>query len=649
MGKHANYALAVALKQNLLQGLVRIYYHAGKLPHSIKYNSGGLAVDLFLDIPKVVCSSKNSNYLALTLTGWGSFSYSTLISRDVLVTSSLLVKPVCSLANASLSFSVDGAKAKLDSYTITPISGDQFTAAIQALLSTSLVKSTIEKALQTKLASISEFAPSIDLSSLGSIVSDLPNMTITAQVLDKVLALGMDVDSDGIKTTGDPTLLTDITDGQDIGIWQNPVALPIIMKSQKKEIEDQVKKQGATLDSFDVTLEDGYYHLEGSASMAFGSASFSANAYPYLVRPGYEVDLGEDEYGPCILSVPDREELWFDMRDKKVSINKAGWAAFLEILTGAISVGLSASIIEGYVGMAENNSYSALTNQSNKNRADRNNDFTFPDATDVPMRLRIEEYECHSEGTFISFTLRGRFPKPSLNGDTTCNIEEVLTDTPTYTLALPFDVQQDDPQLMIRWTVRRCDTNEVILQEEDTVENYLIEDKETKKKIPTLSLSSLSKTMLKISKFTIECRLYRLLGATATDYFNDSLLLCITDRLDRSHPYVRWNHWVFTPSVKVEANKTHTISGYKVAHRNSVIHRTDYPGRCKMVSKYSLDYPLPPRSPYGHSVPDPLDPEPKIEYMDKLPFTKADIIKYRSKVCDYCFFGGPDKDTPSFP
>ena len=35
-----------------------------------------------------------------------------------------------------------------------------------------------------------------------------------------------------------------------------------------------------------------------------------------------------------------------------------------------------------------------------------------------------------------------------------------------------------------------------------------------------------------------------------------------------------------------------------------------------------------------------------IEYMDALPFPLAKLAENRSKVCDYCFFGGPTKTVP---
>jgi hypothetical protein len=38
---------------------------------------------------------------------------------------------------------------------------------------------------------------------------------------------------------------------------------------------------------------------------------------------------------------------------------------------------------------------------------------------------------------------------------------------------------------------------------------------------------------------------------------------------------------------------------------------------------------------------------PHLEYMDALPFPLEELVARRAAVCDYCFFGGPDKNSPT--
>ncbi len=659
MAGHANYAAAIALRQDLLQRLVRVLYHAGQIPHTMKDTPAWGTVDLFLDQPKIICSAKNGNRLALDLTAWGSIAVPLPGVPEgglsVLFSAVVLANPHLSLQDASLHFTVDGSTATLDSYQITPLSGGDLPGLVQALLTGPLGKNLMQTVLRDKLSTLSRLAPPLNVSFLGDVVN-ASNTTVTPRVLDGVLAIGLDIDLEidalRIKTTGDPNLLTDVAGGYDLGMWQNPVALPVFMRKVYTRVTETLQKQGATKDDLTLTLEEGHYHLAGKAHKDEGAVTFSMNAVPHLVRPGYEVDLGPDENGePCILEVPPREELWFDVQDVQVDVQRAWWVTFLEVICGTAGFfpfGLGIAIIEAAVQMLRDNFFAGMTSSSQQPEADRNQYFTFKGTTEPLMRLRLETYECHTEGTFMGITLRGQFPKAVLVPDGhplgesffewNCFIECVFTEPPECALRPPFDIQEDDPQLKVRWTVRRCDTNEVVLVQEGQAAGRL-----------SLSLSPIAQTLLQADAFLIECRLYRVLGAPATDFFNGSCKLHIWDQLDRSHPYVRWHHWVFTPIVRVEADKSRTVLGEKLTLRKSAIHRTAYPGRCKMVSRYSLGEPQPPRSTFGHAVPAPLKPEPGIEYLDSLPFPRDALLANRAQLCDYCFFGGPTKTTPLIP
>jgi len=91
--------------------------------------------------------------------------------------------------------------------------------------------------------------------------------------------------------------------------------------------------------------------------------------------------------------------------------------------------------------------------------------------------------------------------------------------------------------------------------------------------------------------------------------------------------------------VRVETDGSHTYLGYDSITRHSDLHRTDCPGRCIMVSCFSSNV-LPAPVPGRHL--------PVLEYLDALPFprTREQIIAHRHQLCDYCFFGGPDKTEP---
>ena len=132
--------------------------------------------------------------------------------------------------------------------------------------------------------------------------------------------------------------------------------------------------------------------------------------------------------------------------------------------------------------------------------------------------------------------------------------------------------------------------------------------------------------------------MYRTLGAGTEEILYKIQTLKVSDYVDRSHPYVQWYHQAAVPRVQVDPDGTQRIEGLMVVGRQSAIHRTALPGRCRMLRHYSLQKLLPQDG-----------QEFALEYLDELPFPLGELAAHRAKVCDYCFFGGPTKDDPLIP
>jgi hypothetical protein len=140
-----------------------------------------------------------------------------------------------------------------------------------------------------------------------------------------------------------------------------------------------------------------------------------------------------------------------------------------------------------------------------------------------------------------------------------------------------------------------------------------------------------------IPRFNIACRVYRPLGEDVEELFNASMELRVADNLDRTHPYVRWRHTAMVPSVVVEEDGSLTTLGFGPVDRVSDIHRTAVPGRCLFAAQYSSKV---------ARRPEPGSDGPVLEYLDDLPFPRAELARNRALVCDYCFFGGPTRTRP---
>ena len=127
----------------------------------------------------------------------------------------------------------------------------------------------------------------------------------------------------------------------------------------------------------------------------------------------------------------------------------------------------------------------------------------------------------------------------------------------------------------------------------------------------------------------LSCRVYRVLGANTENLFTKTVILRSQDRLQHEHPYVHWGGVVPLPAYIKRADGSLHRNGIASVDRISKIHRTDLPARCLFADAYG-----PVISPRGPS------------YVDRLPFDPHLLVLNRDKVCDYCFFGGPDKTSP---
>ena len=164
-----------------------------------------------------------------------------------------------------------------------------------------------------------------------------------------------------------------------------------------------------------------------------------------------------------------------------------------------------------------------------------------------------------------------------------------------------------DPSIRVRWEVRRQDTNRMILRKDlPYFQTELAGFVDKKNESRSIVFSRADPDLHAVESFSIYVRVYRQLYGRAKEFGSCSFSITVQDRLDRHHPYVKWEHWA------------------QGTERYSAIHRTAVPGRCKMADRGSRN-------------------GPAITYLDSLPFPVADVAAHRDELCDYCFYGGPTK------
>jgi len=625
VNRTAGFAASIAVRQQLFQDLARVLYNAGRLSHRMTFNVPTVSGDLFLSIPAFAFQSFNNNRMGLDLYGWGPMTITPpgnpAESHRVKFRARVLVPLAVAISNRKLAFTLVASGASTSNVQIDPYSGGLFSVAAVNYILSPVFQALITQGIQLQLSQMGQLIPPLQIDFLGAIATD-PTASVTSQILDGVMALGIDVDTPTGRTSGNASLLVDTTDGNHIGMWTHPDVIPQAFPDVKQKIDEAVIAEGATLNSFDIHIEEGWLYIGGNASKTGGAVNFSLHAVPKLVRPGTHFEF-DDEYGEHFdLSTPDREELWFDPQDVHVDIDRDWWVVVIEGI-GALFAGIGYLIVESFVDMVRGNVTSGIE-QNNASQAARNQDFTIPGVSRPSMRLRIEVFECHAEGMYAGITIKPQFWWATLDGPKVLAVEEALVEVIRFRIGLPPDALPDDPELRIRWTLRRTDTND-ILRSPDTQAQVGL----------SFSFDGTIVPFLQVSQLSIEWRVYRTLGAGTEEIYNGKQYLDVVDYVDRTHPYVHWDHEVDLPVVQVEPDGSQVLEGRVIKLRHSKLHRTAIPGRCRMLRNYSLN-----------RLTHPDQPGYPLVYLDDLPFPISDIISRRRQLCDYCFFGGPDKDVP---
>lgn len=624
MDRHAGFAAALTIRGETIQDLLSIAYHAGSVPHRLAGTASGVAADLFLDLPRLEFRRADGDQVRLVLRGWGPLTITPpnhpAETRQVVLEATVLAEPRVGLVGSDdpevapkLTLALGGILPPLLAMSIRPVAGGPFSADAQALIDSASFRTGVQFLIGQQLAGMQPSG--LDAGFLGGIAG-ADGTTITAVVRDGVLGIGIDVfdavgDGLPVTTEGDRNALVDFTEGDDIAISINRVAVSLAFDSVRAGIEEKVADAGADLNTYTFAVQQGRFFIAGSASSSEGSVSFSMHAVPQLTRPGFS-----REY----------DELWFDMRDIDVDVNLSWWAAALGSLFTIITLGFGYVVVKGLMSEKRSSTTADISRTSLRRQAARVQEFTLPGTTGPLVRLTLQRFECLAEEVFITSTLQPQIPAPKVTGHFVVPVEEAVSARSLdFPVLLPFDTQPDDPQLNIRWTVRRSDTNEEVFVTDGQAQPRLI-----------LRISNDFIPFVATPEFGIECRVYRTLGADVEELFADTRTLRIFDPIDRSHPYVHWSHEVWAPQVQVD-NGSRVLLGYTATGRRSKLHRTDIPGRCRSVSHFSLNQIRDAGPGVTPSV---------IQYLDALPFPVADLVAQRKQVCDYCFFGGPTRTVP---
>jgi len=142
-----------------------------------------------------------------------------------------------------------------------------------------------------------------------------------------------------------------------------------------------------------------------------------------------------------------------------------------------------------------------------------------------------------------------------------------------------------------------------------------------------------SEALYLVDQFLVRCSLELTIGGQTGEIWSDGQIVSISDYLDRHHKYVEWGLHT------VHFKNAGTGWRWWEHKRRSRIHRTAVSARCLMLRAVASEHAA------AFTGEDPKHFS-KVTYLDALPFSWQVLNNHRKVLCEYCFFGGPDKSTP---
>jgi hypothetical protein len=609
MVHHAGFAAALTMREGLLDDALMLAYASGDFPHQLRADLPGgpppARVDVFVAAPRIRCD-ESLNSLVLTVRMWGDLSVTIdggTSQRQIDGQLVVRISPRFNVVGTTLVLSPESGDLTVSQWTFTVLAGGPFPDAVDQYVRSSFFRDRLQAALRLAVQFGVIRVPPIDVSFLGDVAS-AARSPAAGRVREGVVLVGLDIDSPALTTAGRIDQLVDFAGPNDIAAVTNAEAVPVLLGELAELIRDAVEEQHATLEDPVITVEPGRFRVRAAASRSEGTATFSFAVVPALFhfRPGRFFQYLQT---PFVISDRTWPALEFSVADIKVSIDRADWVVWVEVLGGIFTAGVLAIHIERKIGsiIAAMHTEIVAADTGAPTPRVRRRSAAGGRAT---VRMEVADYELSAAEVYVGVKVTTAVRPPSLVGPR--SIPDDISDQGlSYEVQLPIDAATDDPALRIRWSVFDVASGHVLLNDDGIAANRL-----TFSFVPASAGPGLA-------RLGVGVRVYRPLGATITEVINEGITLELSGPRGAGS-YVRWRYGAPSPQVEFnEREDTWVYTGDRVNDRRSKLHRRDQP--CANVAK---------RSRYAET-----------EILDALPFPVAQLPTRRAELCDYCFFGGP--------
>lgn len=362
MSVGAGFAVALTLRQQLLQNALLIAYANNKFPRTLNTASlpGGLlpggppdaGLNVFLGPPTI--TSNTGNTLTLALEMWGQISLTMTTVREVAQIDARLtitIVPAFVVSGTHLELSLTTDNVTVTQWTFTVIPPSSLSTAANAYLDSAAFIARLQTTIQDAIAIGIITLPKIDISFLGSLVTAV-NMTAASRARQGAVLIGLNIQSPDLTLIGVVDQLADFAGSNDLAAFINAQAIPLLLQDVQNEIITQVAKNGATLQGkVSIGSGAGKFLIAGKASRTGGSANFSFSAVPMLFayEPGAYFQYLKKPFG---VKPRSWAALGFEIADVNVDIDPSSWVYVVTAVFTVLNIGVPFFVADFINGIA---------------------------------------------------------------------------------------------------------------------------------------------------------------------------------------------------------------------------------------------------------------------------------------------------------
>ena len=351
MAEDAGFAVAVTIRENLINNALLTSYAKNTFPRTLNHDVPGTtlpsAINMFLAPPVINCLR---NKMTIAVEMWGTIDITMTDTKEtgnVLGNLTLQLNPVFKVKvgvdqfgnkfeHLDVVFENLATDVVAIAWDFEVISGPTFSPAADAYLRSPDYMMRLQTAIQGAIFLQQVNLPSLDASFLGDGLLNAVNQhEAQTKIVAGAVLLGLDIMTDGltghIETHGIVDQLQDFALSNDLAAVTNAVAVPV----QLQQAQDQVKKAftdaHATLDWLTIEAQTGHFHVTGSAHDTSGSVDFAFNIVPQMwaIRPGKSF-----QYTPKYVKVNTHQwpALAFSIENPQASASPVWWLDLIAIV-----------------------------------------------------------------------------------------------------------------------------------------------------------------------------------------------------------------------------------------------------------------------------------------------------------------------------